>query len=559
MKNMKKILFLFIATSLIATSCSKWLDVNDDPNSPTEVKMHQMLPGIYQEIGFEFGYYYMNLGYTTAVYSHQLTTREGIDQYGVTAGDMSVWSEIYAYPVKMVDNLILEAQTNNSKVYEGIGKVLKAHIFSQMVDVWGDIPYSESNDVLIQNPKFDDDEAIYTALIQMLKDARTDLASGADDEFTPGDDDLVYGGDVAKWTKAANSLLLKLYTTAQNTDLFDATEVNSIISDPANYISTVSENFSIPYGEGVEPDDRHPAMVNEYSGSQISSYISPWFYEIMAGVKADVGEVILPFEGIVDPRIPYYFANQTDATNVAENDLEYGNGFFASIYFGSTGPDRDASGRKSFTMMGLYPVGGAFDTDLTDDLRSSSLGTDVCKGTAPQRLITAADVQYMISELALVGKITKDAKVALKSAMELSFSEVNSTATLAGASTTISDAEITTYVDTILTFYDAGNAAKKLEITMTQKWIQLFGNGIDPYTDYRRTGYPVLFNPTIASHRNRANGGNAGEGDVPVQLIRKYPKVLPYYDTELNLNSNSPEQHIITTEKVFWNTRTYEY
>jgi hypothetical protein len=118
--------------------------------------------------------------------------------------------------------------------------------------------------------------------------------------------------------------------------------------------------------------------------------------------------------------------------------------------------------------------------------------------------------------------------------------------------------EVQAYITKVLAEFDAGSASKKLEVIMTQKWIQSFGNGVDAYTDYRRTGYPIMWDP-----RNPAMAPNGFaqpplDGDpfqpdqkkVPVIQTNEYPAFLPWVDDELETNPNAPAQSDHT--KPFW-------
>src|SRR5690606_11786638 len=121
-------------------------------------------------------------------------------------------------------------------------------------------------------------------------------------------------------------------------------------------------------------------------------------------------------------------------------------------------------------------------------------------------------------------------------------------------------AEVADYIDAVLTEFDNGDADKKLELIMTQKWIQAFGSAVDPYTDYRRTGFPVLFDPTNPA---MAPGGQVQPppaGDpyqvfqktVPVILSVPYPLTLPWVRDELQVNPNAPAQKTPSAYKPFW-------
>ncbi|MBN1950384.1 MAG: SusD/RagB family nutrient-binding outer membrane lipoprotein [Bacteroidales bacterium] len=531
-----------IALICFLSSCEGWLDVNTDPNNPSTTEVNKLLPGINQDIGYYLGNRYFGLGYLASVYSHHLTTRESIDQYGINGSDVDAnWAGLYSGPVKELKSMISIAEEDDNLLYAGIGKIYLAYVFSQMVDLWGDIPYSEAAVYPNFNPVFDVDSEAYADIIAQLKSAKSDLMNEESENLlVPGDDDIIYGGDIDSWLKVANTMLLKLYVQVQGTALYDQTAVDELL---AGDLIGPGEDFSIPYGPSVAPDNRNPGYVDEYAGGQISSYISPWFFEIMHGDNDNI------FSGIVDPRIPFYFCSQVDDASEAENPPEYANGTFVSLYFGSVGVNRDHAGRNTFTMLGLYPVGGAYDTDTRN--RNKALGTSDGTGAAPYRMITYADVLYLQAELIANGAITGDLRATLEAAMQASFAQVDLVTAIAGTgiepeldgSTEASD-----YIAAVLAEYDAAGAEKKFEIVMTQKWISKFGSAIDCYTDYRRTGYPVLFDPNTMV----ADGGPDGSGEVPVQCTREFAVSFPWSSDELSMNDNAPEQKTIATDKVFW-------
>ncbi len=127
-------------------------------------------------------------------------------------------------------------------------------------------------------------------------------------------------------------------------------------------------------------------------------------------------------------------------------------------------------------------------------------------------------------------------EIFFEAAMRASFDEVNQ---LSAAENDIDDADIDDYVDAVLALYDAGNDAKKLELIMTEKWIASFGFGNDAYTDYRRTGYPIMFNPNTDNN--------------PFTILnRAYPLSLPYYTSDLAINPNADAQRNPATDRVFW-------
>ena len=95
---------------------------------------------------------------------------------------------------------------------------------------------------------------------------------------------------------------------------------------------------------------------------------------------------------------------------------------------------------------------------------------------------------------------------------------------------------------------------------MTEKWLSSIGSSVDQYTDYRRTGYPVLFDPRIPAMApgglvQPPLNGNAfviPQAAVPVSLGNNFPLSLPWSQSELELNGNAPSQKTPSTYKIFW-------
>ncbi len=559
---------------MLTVSCKKFLDINTDPNNPTTIEVSKLLPTTQRTLGDALSMDEQNGGLSEilAVYTHQMSTREEPDKYGITGVDpniQTVWSKLFssaanpgtAYPVygviqNLEDIIAISTEAGNLR-YAGIAKILKAYTYSVMVDVFGDLPYSEANKLKegILYPKFDDDAAIYESLFALINEGIADLNNTtAANSNVPGADDLMYAGSVPRWIKAANTIKLKMYTQIRRVKNVSA-EVTALLNG-GNLISQTNESFLVPYGPNSATDDRNPGFYT-YFATQRSNHVSPWFYEIMKGYNPRI------FTNNPDPRIKYYIYNQVTATQAPRegNQTEYRDGAFVSIYFGSVGPDRDRSQQNTISLFGIYPVGGKYD-DGSATVATANSGT----GASPYRLITYADRLYLEAELISTGVITGDARAKLSLAMAESFRQVDyvissyvkptqTVPVLAGS------AAATTYTANVLAEYDAASAEKKLEIIMTQKWLSSVGSAVDQYTDIRRTGYPVVFdpsNPAMAPggrvqppiNGDPVNPGN--QKSVPVQLSRTFALALPWFQTELESNPNAPEQKNPSTYKIFW-------
>ena len=558
MKKIAIILAAFMFVGIIG--CEKdFLDINVDPNVPTTAEPSKLLTGAQVSMAYVFTQRnYVGNGLLSFV--HQLVSRE-VPQYNMQASGTlgNTWSSAYTSILPNLDAIISEQTANGNLRYVGISKLMKAYTFSVMVDLFGDIPYSESNIPGLIAPKLDDDVEVYNTLIALIDEAIEDLNNTeASNLISPSTDDLIYGGNIDKWLRLANTLKLKLFLNTRNvqseiTDYADA--LDALIAED-NFMLE-DEDFEFWFTNQMTPDQRHPAFVDEYDGGQITYYISPWFYEIMNGLTINATEN--PFAGVYDPRVPYYWANQLTASDDAQNPHEYRHDNFVSIVFGSIGPNADGAQRESATMIGLYPCGGKYD-DGTGSGGEGFKGSDG-DGVAPQKFITYASSRFMLAELAITGVITGDAEEYFEEGVRAAFAHVNkvvSNSTMEGIPA-IAPADIDNYVTSVLSLYGTTDDEGKLEMIMTQKWISNFFNPVESYTDYRRTGYPVLFDPLPGEVIIPVDYEGNFNTTSPVQLIRKYPKSLWYPSSEVELNPNVTQKTNLSESRVFWDTRTYDY
>jgi len=547
-------LAFFSAFLVLGSGCKKYLDVNQNPNdaTPNSVTLSMVLSAAERNISNNLALG-SGLGTTMGVYTHQITGRIGADRYG--AGE-SGWSGLYNAIANL--NVIITRGTNDGLfVYSGIAKILKAYTMSIMVDVWGDIPFSEFDKFAegITQPKFDNGKDIYPKLIQLLDEGIADLNNTAINPLLPGNDDYIYKGNKAKWIKAANTIKLKMYTQIRLVQNVSA-EVTALLSSPSTLINAQSESFMLPYGPIGATDDRHPAF-GDYNATQRGGQLfSPWLYEIMKGRNPNI------LTGLADPRVPYYIYNQKSAiggsNGVPENCTDYRDGGFITIIFGSAGPCRDGSNSQTYSLLGIFPAGGRFNDSAAisiNTIGSQRAGT----GARPHEFITYADRLYLEAELINAGVIAGDERAAFSKALDASFGHVDAIVAAvnpssAGAAQTVPVISTlpatTTYKDGVLAAFDAGSSANRLELIMTEKWINRIENPVDNYTDYRRTGYPVRFDPAPIGTTT-----SVAPPDGPVVTVtndRKFPLSLPFSLNEIQLNSNAPPQKVPETYKVFW-------
>ena len=555
MKRKNRLIYFFTAMVMLvaAPSCKKFLDVNKNLNDPTSVPVALLLSNVERNLANTTALG-SGLGGVMSIYVHQTTGRVGADRYGSGSAG---WDGLYSAITNM--NVIIKQGTAETRFkYAGIAKILKAYAFSILVDVYGDVPFSEFDQFAegITQPKFDQGKDIYPQLFALIDQGIADIDNTAPNASVPGADDYIYKGNMTNWKKAANTLKLKLYTQVRRVQNV-ATQVQALLATPANLINSQAESFMMPYGPFGTTDDRHPAY-GDYSATQRGGQLfSPWIYEMMKGRNANI------LNGIPDPRLPYYVYNQKTpiggSNGTPENCTEFRDGGFISIVFGSNGNCRDGSNSNTYSLLGIYPAGGRFNDSAgvaVNTITPIKAGT----GALPHQFITYADRLYLEAELIQAGVITGNAKTVFSKALDESFAQVDyiitnfvkpgSAGTPQNVPLIATAAATTTYKTAVLAAYDAGNAAKQMEYIITEKWINRIENPVDSYTDYRRTGFPVLFAPAPAGTVTSITGPDGKL--VPVQNDRQYPLSLPFNTNEIALNSNAPPQKVPETYKVFW-------
>lgn len=553
MKNIRNILALVLVFFMI--SCEKdFLDINENPNVPFEANVPHLFTQsqVYMLQAHTTGNF---LGTALNVYNHQLVARENPDQYGMPASSTllsNTWNWFYYMMLPNLDVIIEmakdEAEGERWVNHAGAAKIIKAFLFTQLVDLWGDVPFTEANRNLegIIHPSLDSGAAIYNACFELIEEGIAML--DADGPEITGD--VIFGGNVNHYKRAGNALMLNMLNKTRKAK-GDITGWQAKMDAIVNAdLLTDDLHFEMFYTTSTAPDQRHPGFASgAYAGSQLTQYISPWIYEIMNGLTFNATEN--PFAGIQDPRVPYFWVNQLEPGDEPDNPWEYKHGQFVSIFFGSIGPNRDMGQDGAATTVGIYPVGGKFD-----DGEGGSLSIDDGTGVAPGKFFTYVDQMFVKTELSLTEGVDFGASTAdlLHDAIVASFAHIDHVVARNGAEDVpvlSGTDEVNDYIDAIMEVYDnAANDEDRLEIIMTQKWIANFYNGIQNYTDYRRTGFPVYFDANVENIS--PDPYEPDEPIVPTQLTRSYPRTLWYPQNEVELNPQVDQKPNQADVKVFW-------
>lgn len=559
MKNtFKKLSFCFaLASFSVVVSCSDYLDVDTDTDAPVEAPITQLLPGA--QLGIRnFNDHDLWSGAVLGVYTHQFTTREEPDQYGVRPSYFAIdneWDNTYL-TLTDIETLIAEATESGDSMYVGVGQLLKAYLLAGAVDLWGSVPYTEANllEEGIVSAPFDEQELIYQGVLDLIEEAKENIKT--EEGLKPGTNDLIYQGNMTKWIRFANTFKLKLYNQIKTTSLFNEADFNALVAED-NFFQSVADDFEFEHTAALAPtDERNRLFQSSYLSTQFGDYISPWFYEILKGWNPGI------FSGIEDPRIPYYWVNQLedgqlppDQGNAATGDpnadyWDADTGFY-SIRFGSIGPDRDHSVENSVTYPGIFPAGGLYDENTGYSIDAND-GT----GVAPHRMLTYDEFLYIEAELINAGYMAGSAKDKLEEAMVASFIKVDEVVANSGTEQEVPElsgsAEVEEYIAAILEIFEGASQEERLEIIITQKWISTFGDSLDQYNDYRRTGYPILADPLSSSREYQLDMGDFPLDDGVTVQNNPFQVSLFWPQSELNLNQNAPDQKDAGAYKIFW-------
>jgi len=452
-----------------------------------------------------------------------------------------VWE--YTYSRIISNNRALEPLANEQEAFQhlGISQLIEAYVVTTVVDYIGDIPYSEAVSG-VSNPTRDSGAAIYAAMFTLIDTAIANLNKTSAKSYTS---DLFYGGDSEKWIKFANTLKLKLYLQTRLVNSAESTAgINAIIAS-GNYITTAADDFVFNWTTSDNnPDSRHPDFAKNFdSPGIVLDYMSNHYMnELNAGPGSG--------KTVIDPRLRYYFYRQADRNAVDTNEQDcFGSlppthyGFtipFCTTSFpGYWGRDHgDDSGIPPDTgfraTWGVYPVGGVFDNDSFEPIVSRSVGY---QGAGISPIMLSSYVNFMLAESALTLGTTGDAAAYLREGLTQSISKVM---TFGGGQATGSpfepaQADIDAYIDEVMATYTAADADEKLNTIMTEYHIALFGNGVEAYNSYRRTGMPNDLQPIRA-------------GDVD-NFLRSF-----FYPTSSVSNNSNSDQKDNVTVQVFWDT-----
>lgn len=346
MKLYKKL--ALVVGVVLASSCT--LDLRQDPNA---VQLDQALPNLLlNSIQRQVAPLFNGANTQTAQMTRLLNGAGQIYLNSSTPETFNgVWSTAYAGVLSDADALIETADANGFARHAGMARVMQAYTLVMLVDLFGDVPFSEAFQGAANfNPKADTGSEIYDLALTILDKAKLDLTTnpttglpaGYLNPVAPTVQDLYYNGNFTRWVRLANTIKLKIFLNLRLTDAARATTgINALITEPAptgGFISAANENFIWRYStNSADPDARHPRFIGQYPGGG-GDYQSNWLiWHMFHGYNAtqNVGAVPAPAPG--DPRMRFYFYRQVGSNSSSTNELRCLGESLPNHYPSSTG------------------------------------------------------------------------------------------------------------------------------------------------------------------------------------------------------------------------------
>ena len=373
--------------------------------------------------------------------------------YDPSDGWISVPFEFFE---KFYPNYLQFKNQSTNELYLALGELFRVAVMARVTDTYGPIPYSQmgTNDEL--SVAYDSQREVYNQFFASLDEIIATLTSNRA-EVIPAGSDRVYGGNIGQWAKFANTLKLRL-------------AMRIVYADPTLAQQKAEEAVNSEVGVMETAHDGAFRTVSDHN---------PWERFMPNWSDARIAaDLTCYMNGYNDPRRPVYY-NMT--TFGSETSIQF-NG--QESYCGLP------RGIRQTTYHAASHGYSCMNVTVSDDIR----------------ILPASEAAFLCAEGALRGWNMKgiDAKTWYEKGITLSFEERG----VSGASEYIANAtsKPADFTDP-LNFYSAGTTGSQITIAwnsngsdfetnleriITQKWLAIFPNSMEAWSEYRRTGYPRL-------------------------------------------------------------------
>src|SRR2546428_2133845 len=508
---MKKITKIFLTVSVVAfTGCKDYLDINDNPNYPLDATPQSILSGALNVTAANLTNGYNSYGCWTAGMWAKSGTVNGYNEertYNYTSNyNQALWANTYD---NLLDYKLVEQKSHEQRMlyHEAIAKIMEVLNFQLLVDEYGNIPYKDAlQGSQFLTPKYDKAGDIYKDLIVKLDEAIALINTAQADATvrSVGAEDIIFKGGMANWKKFANNLKLRILmrqSEVPSLQTYITTEFTKLAASPDGFLTA-----NILSNPGyVQSTNKQNPFWDRYRATPTGSSSTERRYQ--AGTQWAISQ----YTSKNDPRVARFYGKAASGPQVGK-------------YYGAVLGDPT-------------PLPG---TQL------SPFGPGIFKSyDMPSVIMLAAETYFLKAEAELRGFLTGTAKTDFNDGIKASFVYMYTGPT--NASTTLTQ----TQAETDYSTYLAANATDGYvnwdvaavdfkEKIIYQKWLALNSiNGIEAWSEYRRTGFPK-FPASLQSTSTRVD-------KLPVRLL--------YPTTEVSANSaNLAAEGKVSqfTTNLFW-------
>jgi Starch-binding associating with outer membrane len=505
---MKKYSIISIIVTLILiisfSSCKKYLDINQDPDTPQDPNPSSVLPAMLGAIprGLQFDARYVSK-YIQNFSVNTSANSSSFDQMGYASSSDAngeIWRQCYFGLGKNLDYMIENGTKNKQWDYVGASQVLKALMFQYATDYHGEIIFKEA---FLENKaffKYDSQEYVYSALDSLLRLGIANLSRTDFDVSTNrlSRGDYVYDGNNAKWIKFAWGLMARNSHRITNKPTYNA---DSVIAFCDRSLSTNTDDFLIPF-DGAKNDDAN--FFGTFRNNLTTFRQSDFIVKLLDGTVLANTAPTSTTAFNRDPRMRHMLTCSEDTTN--------GNGGFRGVaaqvgdpnqillgttqsYLGTTNlvnarkrvPNLWIDSSYQFSGVNVNPSAAAFNP-----LYRHYLFAD--RSVMP--IMTASEIQFIKAEAAFRKGDVSTSHTAYLKGINFHFDFINRS-TLPRSNVTlftgnpISTAERAAY----LTSANVKSTPVALTLTdiMLQKYVSLWGWGFfETFVDMRRFHYTDL-------------------------------------------------------------------
>ena len=468
-RNQNRLLAAAFLLSVAAMSgCTKKFENFNQDNTgllASAVQIAPLFPPIFASIYGEEGNYQLDQNLNADCYSGYMMSPDpfkgnisNLSYFLIDGWNQQAFIDAYTLTVGPVNFLAQKGVPTTNPDLWAVALILKVEVMDRATDKWGALPYSKAGTSLTSTP-YDSQQSIYNQFFGELDTATSNLQAyiAAHPGSKPlGANDWVFGGDYTEWVKFANSLRLRL-------------AMHIVKIDPATAQAQAVKALGAAGGLMTTPAD--DAGISNSGYHNPIGFIATSWTDISMGASL---ESIL--SGYNDPRLPVYYSPTTDAS-IGRT--------YAGIRVGAAVTAKPGYG--GFSIVNVN-AGGA------------------CAPTAPMVMMTAAEVYFLKAEAALRGwPGFGTAQANYVQGIQTSFTQwgvssaaaaylANNTDTAIAYTDPKNAANNSPAVELITIAWDPGATQEQaLERIITQKWIAMFPEGQEAWTEFRRTGYPHLF------------------------------------------------------------------